>query len=387
MLRSKIFSIPEVHFTFSLLAFCLLTCVAHAQVSSAAFDPNCYQPVIGTPGVVDTIYGNHSLQTLGGGVFNLWHETGDPYGRVAYGTDTGASSLSVYPIFTTGPKFDLHHLNIVDTFPITEGIYDNYPGYIVKRAHYRSSRYLDILFAPPGNIVPPRIYWVDDKGKYDSSRFTDLKSPISGSKGVSYNEIYVYTDHMSSDSVYDVIFGITLDYGSQSIDSTFFLYFKGGNSLYSQGKTVYADSVAFLDTFGMDTRYLTQGDFRGIGREDLMASNGLNVFYYRNDSPFSMTKFISSMKYDTLMARWQNPKGCYLTPSQFTMRAFKKQPGDSSVDFLPNINDGNIRIYRGGPDFGSRRLFDDSADFVIHHPSVYDQLLFIQLRRYDRHRE
>jgi len=29
---------------------------ARGQVSSSAFDPNCYQPVIGMPGVVDSIY-------------------------------------------------------------------------------------------------------------------------------------------------------------------------------------------------------------------------------------------------------------------------------------------------------------------------------------------
>ena len=347
---------------------------SYAQVSSSAFDPNCYQPLIGTPGVVDTIYGSYNNEQLGSFVKNIWQEKDQSYGSIII--DSGADAYygrSVHKLYQSGPNFNLHKLQAKDTFNLG---YHVKPNNLVRRGHFRSMQYMDALFADKENFMfVPRIYWADDQGKYDSTRYTELRSPITGSYGISYNQIQPYCTHLATDSLDDIIFGVNLNYHSTSLDSTFFLYFKSGSNLINHEKQVYADSIAYLDTFYVSTRNFTQGDFRGTGKEDLIASNGAgNIFFYKNDPPFSLQKFTSAMKHDTLMAFWQNPKGnSGFNENQLVMHAFNKPSGDSSFDFLPvNGNVQEVHIYKGGPDFGSHRLQEDQADFIIHHPSYLD---------------
>ncbi|MFI5263124.1 MAG: T9SS type A sorting domain-containing protein [Candidatus Kapaibacterium sp.] len=354
-----------------LLVFAFID-IAKAQISSAAFDPNCYQPVIGTPGVVDTIYGSKNGQELGSYIKNIGAKKGESNGSIIIGSGFGVPFVT-YPIFQSGPNFNLHNLNAVDTFNLG---YLVHPYNLVKRARFRSSQYTDMLFTMGSSRFAPRIYWADDQGKYDSTRYTELQSPITGTKGVGYNQINVYSTHLTSDTVEDIIFGIYVFNSSQTLDSVFFLFFKAGDKLHKQGKIAFADSIAFLDTIVQATRNCSQGDFRGTGREDLIASNGVgDIFFYKNDRPFSLQKLAQDMKYDTLMAQWQNPIGStYFNENQLSMHAFNKSPGDSSVDFMPiNHNIGRVYLYKGGPTFGSHRLFEDKADFVIRHPGEIDQ--------------
>jgi hypothetical protein len=372
--------IPYILSILSLTVNCQLLTVnsLQAQVQSAAFDPNCYQPVIGTPGVVDTIYGSRNFQELGVRVKNLWQIPGESYGNIVISENDPLNSLKLlYPIYQSGPFFDLHHLQAIDTFKLPFGNTID-PNYIVKRAHYRSKKYVDILINDPEAVhIPPRIYWADEKGGYDSLRFTDLLSPVAGKYGPQYNRINIYTAFLSSDSVYDIVFGITkLNYGGTN-DSVYLLYFQGGEQLFAKGDTAYADSAALLDTLGVSYRYFSQGDYRGTGREDLIASSMYagNVFFYKNDTPFSLSKLADAMKYDTLMAFWQNPNGgSVFDVNQLSMRAFKKSTGDNSVDLVLSTYslNGKVPIYKGGPDFGSTRLFETKPDFTIHHPATYD---------------
>src|SRR5579872_1234748 len=119
----------------SILAILVQT--ANSQIQSAAFDPKCYQPVIGTPGVVDTIYGSRNAQELGARVKNLWQMPGESYGRIVISEGSGLELSN--PIFASGPTFDLHHLLAVDTFNIAnKALPLNDPNYLIRRGHFRS---------------------------------------------------------------------------------------------------------------------------------------------------------------------------------------------------------------------------------------------------------
>jgi hypothetical protein len=61
------------------------------------------------------------------------------------------------------------------------------------------------------------------------------------------------------------------------------------------------------------------------------------------------------------------------------MRAFPKKNGDRSFDLLSapavggdSATRSGIMLFRGGPNFGSKRLYYDSADYLIRHPGYYD---------------
>jgi hypothetical protein len=360
--------------TFVMTVGCQLLTVnsPYAQVQSAAFDPNCYQPVIGMPGVVDTIYGSLASQSLGARIKNMGQFPGESSGRILIGE--GFNSLS-NPIYSSSPYFDLHQLHASDTFQLPVHTVIE-PDFIVKRTHYRSKQYSDILLVDPNAIsTPPRIYWADDEGRYDTSHYTDLLSPITGEFGIEYNGTNIYSAHLSSDSLDDIVYGIIKDDTISTNRTLYLLYFKGGNPLFGKSIAVYADSTVLLDTLHspLENRMFSQGDYRGTGREDLIGTTvGKDVLLYKNAKPFSLTQLTYSLKYDTLMARWQNPNGgSNFYANMFCMRAFRKDIGDSSVDLMPTINN-QIYIFKGGPEFGSHRIFKDSADFIIHHPSYYD---------------
>jgi hypothetical protein len=348
----------------------MLTATAFAQVSSVSFDPKCYQPTIGTPGVVDSIYGSYDGQELGLEIKNLWPEPGNSFGRLTISESTVITTT--FPLYQTGPTFDLHHLHAIDTFKMW---FDGYgPDRVFIRGHFRSQKYWDILYRYSSTSDDPlRIYWSDDQGNYDTSRYTLLEVKNQPGYKISYGEAQPYTAYMSSDSVEDIIAELK-PYFVTSPDSVFFLYFKGGQRLKDQGSIAYADSMQFFDTIYEGTIYeFSHGDYRGVGREDLIGSSSIgDVMFYKNDPPFSLQNFVRALKYDTLMAKWQNPNyGSHLQSNEFSMRAFKKAPGDSSVDFMPAPN-GWIYIYKGGPEFGSHRLLESEADFIIHSPSYYD---------------
>src|SRR5579872_1212874 len=119
----------------SILAILVQT--ANSQIQSAAFDPNCYQPVIGTPGVVDTIYGSLASQSLGARIKNMGRFPGESSGRILIGE--GFNSLSSQ-IYSASPYFDVHQLHASDTFNLPLHTIIE-PDYIVKRTHYRSQKY------------------------------------------------------------------------------------------------------------------------------------------------------------------------------------------------------------------------------------------------------
>ena len=281
-------------FSFSLLAF---FGAAEAQISSAAFDPNCYFPGIGIPGEIDTIYGSHGDQYLGSGMTNIGPAPGDPYGRISCLFDHIYSipkDIWKDSLFTTGSAFNLHKLHVIADFNIFN---------IIRRGHFRSPKYSDIL-SYNLDQTPARIYWQDDNGDYDSSRYTQLYSSKKGKWYDDYSFMVPYSAHISSDTAEDIIYRV-MSADADTIPAYFnLLYYKGGQQLFDQGKIAFEDSSLFGE-YASSYKSIggtNQGDFRGIGREDLLISDHSGDFlYYKNDPPFSMASFIHSLRYDTLL--------------------------------------------------------------------------------------
>jgi hypothetical protein len=349
-----------------------------AQVGSAAFDPNCYFPRIGVPGEIDTIFGSHANQFLGAGILNLGPEPEDTFGRMYCNFDYDQiKDISYDSTFMSWPAFNLHKLHTIGNFLI--------PRYyqIVRFGHFRSPKYTDILCIS-GSIPPARIYWEDEQGNYDSSHYTMLLTAMKAKNAEDYSFMTPYTAHISSDTVDDIIYSVFINNTGSTKDSLYFLYFKGGENLRNPSKKSYSDSTITFDTLrdnGDNIRLINQGDFRGTGRNDLITSDYLrNLFFYRNDPPFSMSKFLNAIRLDTVYAQWQNPKvENSILGGSISIQAMSKPPEDSSQDFVKFFNTQygsraiqEYRIFRGGKDFGSHRWTADSASLVIHEPYYYD---------------
>ena len=97
----------------------------------AQFDPNCYHPALGAPGEVDTIYGSYDKQELTNSL-NVGPAPGESYGRVLmYGLPQNIPFLSAV---STGPSFDLHHLNVTGVTKFN-----------LSRLHYRLGQTTSVL--------------------------------------------------------------------------------------------------------------------------------------------------------------------------------------------------------------------------------------------------
>jgi hypothetical protein len=163
-------------------------------------------------------------------------------------------------------------------------------------------------------------------------------------------------------------------------------FFSGGEGLFESGRLAYSSEI--LGTGKILTReferFISQGDWRGVGRDDWIGvSRFADAFYFRNDPPFQLEKFANAIFYDTIWASWESNESWYLphipdlTHNGFSMRVFPKPEWDKSVDFLPRLPTGDtldygIWMFKGGPDFGSKRLNINKPDFHIRHPGQFD---------------
>jgi hypothetical protein len=349
--------------------------VAHAQ---GAFDSACYFPKLGVPSEIDSIYGSTNEQHLGQYMFGFPPTTDFPVGTV------GISGLPENPPFLSmvaeGPSFNLHKLS-AKLKKSNISIQNN-----CKFGPFHDSKHIDMF--RDGTV--PRIYWADDNGEFDSSRYTDLFSSIMGNAGFVANE-HTYAAYLESDSVYDLV-KIVLPEDTTPLNvRLFYIHFQGGEHLYNQGKIAHSDSSYQL--FGFDKidhalsiRYL-QGDFRGTGREDLIVSDDSgNWCFYRNDPPFSMENFTNAVYNDTLLTVWENadtyPKqyGSQVLSNTLSSQILPHPDGDKSQDIMLGVQDHNSTsgrdhikvVFRGGASFGSNRIKISEGEFVFHNPWYYD---------------
>jgi hypothetical protein len=113
-----------------------------------------------------------------------------------------------------------------------------------------------------------------------------------------------------------------------------------------------------------------------------------NYFFCPSTQPFSLAQIYEASVFDTLISSSENAHLLPQLPQSFeypSMQALPRKPGDRSVDLLlPLQTDGfmlnSIWIFRGGPDFGKKRLTVDTgatvpsefqqAEFILRHPAV-----------------
>src|SRR5205085_10570763 len=104
---------------------------------------------------------------------------------------------------------------------------------------------------------------------------------------------YPYVAKLTSDSVDDIIMSVDHLHHDIRPDSSYIALVKGGQALFDQGKIAKLDDTVLWghEPYGpnLDTlqRFPFQGDWRGVGRADLITvDNWGNFYYYKNDPPF-----------------------------------------------------------------------------------------------------
>ena len=361
--------------------------MASDALSQSAFDSSCYYPEIGNPNELDTIYGSKANQRLGDDIALLPPLKGEPYERlVMTGYPTNIPFLTA---IKTGPTFDLHAMQVSKKYPF---IFEQWPYF--KVGHFRSPQYTDIMAYGIGNGFHPRIYWADENFEYDSARYTMLYPYNDDDTTYAYscNEVGPYVAKLTSDTVDDIIVSVKFIKDGEQ-DSTYITLVKGGEQLFNQGKTAVWDEIEYWGyskgaPLEQIRRLTSQADWRGVGRQDLITvDDWCNFFYYRNDPPFDLKRFVRSLREDTLMkatdwslytTHYNFSKGNFI--NMLSMKAFPKQSWDKSVDLIAPVplsqsadegDNNGLCIFKGGPDFGSKRLYFDSSDFFLRHPGYY----------------
>ena len=256
---------------------------------------------------MDTIYGSASGQELGDPVVNHGTKPNGGFGNMLIGDITPTVALMQA---ATGPTFNLHKMIQYIQSVVPNSSNGLTGGFVL--GHFRDQQHLDILDG--------RIYWADDNGNYDSTRFTVLKENIpSGNSGIRGGPILpYYVTHLTSDTIDDILVSAYTDntdtfppYATH--DTAYVVLFRGGQQLYGKD-TVYDDTSAFLYPMTPNSeafRYYTQADFRGVGRDDLIVSDiNTNLCYYKNDPPFSLQQFAQAVTNDTIFCGLAESQAC-----------------------------------------------------------------------------
>ena len=359
--------------TLLILGVCLFAGLANAQ-----FDPNCYYPVIGVD--IDTVYGSKNEQMLGDNIVNLGQRNGDNYGTIGvYGLP---GHLGKFSTFSSGPDFNIHQLKNVKEFPLELG---GSKYYSHQFGHFRDREHIDLFtFNGVG-----RIFWSDEEGNFDTSRYTVLRSdlPQPPQSLLTFDQLSPYITNLTSDTVEDILlmgYQVTIDHQ----DSMYLFLFNGGNSLYNKGQIAYQDSILNLGYISSLVKYTRRGfyaQFLGSTRKDgLFYNDSLDFFLYQNTPPFSMKKFANAIQYDTLLSKYENPtlynfnEAPFSPDNSLAMQAFRRHDtSDHSVDLLMSFvtksdSSRSLWIFKGGPEFGSKRLYMDKPDAFLWHPKHYD---------------
>jgi len=383
---------------FAIVSVLIMSFLCSRQSYAQALDPNCWKPTVGN-GIETFEKSNLTYPNFGSGFMILPNNTDD---SVHYYLGL-AETQTPYNLdeYQANKPFNFQSMKFLKKLQINLSI-DN-----LIFGHFRSPKLLDLFVG--GNSPPPLpshngvgiIYWADSNGDYDTTRFTVLRSTVRGDYGFHGGGPFCVT-HLTNDSLDDILMVGFTDWSGKYPDSAykaFAILFQSNGNLLHDDTLAYNDSTLpwgpVFDSTGniqIFARTSTTADFRGIGRKDWIGSDyKSNIFYYKNDAPFSMQKFLNAVYFDTLLASWQNPQlnnDVYKGSNRLVMRALPKQKGDSSMDFMPTFStfnhylENSFWIFRGGKDFGSKRLTIDSAtvptdtfqhaEFILRSPALFD---------------
>ncbi len=352
----------------------LLLCLICCSSSALAQWNDGYWPEVGVSGVIDTIYGWKNQQDLGTGMINVGPRPGESYGRVWFtGLDgePGIINKAYYYELAGGPTLQAKKIPQSSN---KLGIKLEFRNYFAPIAS-RNSR--DRLILGGANV--PTIYWEEANGDYDSANTTRLIAPRSPT--LEYYNYYgnlLYHTYLTSDTVEDIVSVVIRGYQNEKPDSLFAVLYKGGAALKGQ-KEVLPDEIVSMGEYDPGagwSRSMKQGDWRGVGREDLISSDQLAkaYFYYRNDKPFSLSEFVVSLNRDTLLSMQDSDRHDVsgtlgLLENALSMKAYPKSPDDQSQDLVlatyEDLVGRYIRFFRGHKDFGKSRLTFDSAQLTI----------------------
>ncbi|MEO6939207.1 MAG: T9SS type A sorting domain-containing protein [Candidatus Kapaibacterium sp.] len=334
----------------------------------AALDPDCYLPRIGVAGEIDSIYGSVRYQRLGNNLKGIGPAPGEARNRITFGgiapfPDSSFDPLTNADVFQGGPNFRLNGLQSL-------GKIKGVDVFRCQFAHFRSQRLLDAIWNR-------RIYWSDEQGMYDSARSTLVRGGVRGDF-LLYQASSAILTKLTHDSIDDLI--MMWDSIPPRLFTAYACWYDG-QKLFGKD-TAWADSTRLFEEQGQG-RYCLTADFTGTGRQSVIGDDSSrNLFFYENVAPFSLEGFCNAMKFDTLLAIHDNPRikdGSYgyALYQALAMRAFPKAPWDHSVDFLTPQRDNtdtlhyrppHVYFFKGGPEFGKRRLLLDSAEFVMRTP-------------------
>jgi hypothetical protein len=348
-----------------------------AQLSSPAFDPNCYFPNVDDPTGVTDYYGLKPEALLGNGLLNIGPAPGDSTPRLIF------AGLGDNPLLLTeqripiGFSIEMEHPILMTRMIANPDHFGTKSWRLIATGHFHLRDRIDVLAQEGGGVF--RIYWADEHGQYDSTRYSDLKSEFTGTYATGL-ESEPYTAYLSSDTVEDIVFGGDICYTK---DSCFWMatMFHGGQSLYQKGTIAKSDSSIISNSSKENSAGLfwrtTQGDFRGVGRKDLITLTPSGIFYYRNDPPFDLKRFEQSVRYDTLISYADAPHFDYgASGGNFTTLAMPTttQGHDDFVLICPmrDKTDGAIRVFRGGEHFGQTKLMLEAPDALLQQPGYYD---------------
>lgn len=332
------------------------------------FDPDCYFPRVGVAGEIDTICGSQKDQELGDNLQGIGGRMDYPFQSVVV-----KGMPRAIPFMTEiegGPDLTLAKLRNANK---PSKLHPS--AHIIKRGPFSRPGSNDAFVLHGGAI--PYIYWADSNGELSELRRTQLVPSIRGTRSTFYETTLAYATFLTSDSIMDVVIDISVNNGTSSAPSraNHLMLFKASSALLLQEDTAWEDESVFVDSVG-GWGYSSQGDWRGIGRDDLILARNSHGFYFRNDPPFDLRELVRTLKSDTLWSGDEHrvaSDNLSILGNTTSMRAFPKAEWDKSVDYLPFIpiqgqEATDLRLYRGGPNFGKERLRIDSPDYLIRHP-------------------
>ena len=362
-------TMKRVLLLFIVLASLTASIVVRAQWTGPAFNPHCFYPVVGDSMEIDTIFGmieNHVTgadagEHLGAGLRNLGPRPSEDFGtmQVVLTQDPPFDLSSYLRSFDAGPDFNLHHLKMNHRLPFAT------KEDFIQIGHFRDTYHNDILVG--GMDQSPIIYWADDSGDFDSSRYSLFFPPkigIYSSFSLGSAPLGAY---LSTDSVLDLVyfFDVVSDTsgGRPYHDTIYIGIVKGGPAMLQLSESRAPDTSWGTTDFQQFHSYVSIADgpqifweadishkTRGILAED----TGGNLLYYQRREPFRIGDLAHSLLYDTLFAPRTIPNffgnDQWALPLPFLMRALPKLRSDSSRDLLYPIlttKTASLLIFRG----------------------------------------